>query len=139
LPSNPRQTRPGQPGSDVPLSIEIRPIDALDREWAQDFLLAHSHSLRVVSRGVLHQADQLPGFIASLEGKPSALLTYRVASGELEVVTLHAAEKGKGLGSALLKAAKAEARELSCRRLWLITGRHKRLRCDGQSGPSSGG
>jgi GNAT superfamily N-acetyltransferase len=103
------------------LPIEIRASGPGDREWLHEFILSHNHSLRVVSRGVLHQADQLPGLIASLGGKPSALLTYRVASGELEVVTLHAAEKGKGLGSALLEAAKEKARELGCSRLWLIT------------------
>jgi ribosomal protein S18 acetylase RimI-like enzyme len=37
------------------------------------------------------------------------------------VVTLHAAQKVRGLGSALLEAAREKARELGCCRLWLIT------------------
>lgn len=115
------QTIPSRQESAVPSSIGIRPIDPSDRAWVRDFLLAHNHSLRVVSRGVLHQASGLPGFIASLDGMPSALLTYNIAGGDLEVVTLHAAEKGHGLGSALLGAARTKARELGCRRLWLIT------------------
>jgi GNAT superfamily N-acetyltransferase len=114
-------------------------VAASDREWVQEFLLAHNHSLRVVSRGVLHHPLELPGYIGSLDGIAAGLLTYHQADRDLEVVTLHSARQGRGLGSALLEAARQKACELGCRRLWLITGRHMRLRCHGQSGPSSGG
>jgi GNAT superfamily N-acetyltransferase len=69
----------------------------------------------------MHQADNLPGFIAIFRGEPSALLTYCVMKGDLEVVSLHAAITGHGLGSRLLAAARDRARDLQCRRLWLIT------------------
>jgi ribosomal protein S18 acetylase RimI-like enzyme len=42
-------------------------------------------------------------------------------TGEFEVVSLHAAIGGRGLGSRLLAAARERARDLRCRRLWLIT------------------
>jgi GNAT superfamily N-acetyltransferase len=69
----------------------------------------------------LHQADQLPGFLARLAGVPAGLLNYRIAGGELEVVTLLATPSGHGLGSRLLEAARAKARQHGCSRLWLIT------------------
>jgi len=69
----------------------------------------------------MHQADDLPGFIAMFRGEPSALLTYCAMNDELEVVSLHAAIPGRGLGSRLLAAARDRARDLRCRRLWLIT------------------
>jgi GNAT superfamily N-acetyltransferase len=69
----------------------------------------------------MHQAENLPGFIAIFRGEPSALLTYCVLKGDLEVVSLHAAIAGRGLGSRLLAAARDRARDLQCRRLWLIT------------------
>ena len=103
------------------MPVDIRPIEPHDREWLREFLLAHNHSLRVVSRGALHHADGLPGFIAALDGTPSALLTYQLADGQLEVATLHSAREGRGLGSALLERARETARELGCSRLWLIT------------------
>jgi ribosomal protein S18 acetylase RimI-like enzyme len=103
------------------LPIEIRPIEARDREWVREFLIAQNHSLRVVSRGVLYQAEALPGYIAKLDSKPSALLTYHLAGGELEVVTLHSMQERNGLGSALLARARKQAQELGCSRLWLIT------------------
>jgi len=86
-----------------------------------DFLRTHAGSTRVVSRGRMHQADQLPGFLGLHEQEPAALLTYHIAGDELEVVTLHATLLRRGLGSALLEAARLKAQELGCRRLWLIT------------------
>jgi ribosomal protein S18 acetylase RimI-like enzyme len=101
--------------------IAVRDIEPADREWVRAFLQQHFGSTRVVSRNVLHQADDLPGFIATYRGEPSALLTYCVVNGELEVVSLHAAVRGRGLGSRLLASARERARDLRCRRLWLIT------------------
>lgn len=101
--------------------IEARLLTADDHTWVVDFLRAHAGATRVVSRGRLHQADQLPGFVGLHEGAPSALLTYHVSGDDFEVVTLHAALKGRGLGSLLLEIARQKALGLGCRRLWLIT------------------
>jgi ribosomal protein S18 acetylase RimI-like enzyme len=103
------------------MAIEVRALEARDHAWVADFLLTQAGSTRVVSRGRLHYTDQLPGFLALEDGTPGALLTYRVADRELEVVTLHAAQPGRGLGSRLLDATREQARQLGCRRLWLIT------------------
>lgn len=101
--------------------VTVREIELSDRDWVRSFLREHFGSTRVVTRNVLHQADELPGFIAISAGEPRALLTYCVMNGELEVVTLHAAVAGRGLGSRLLAAASKRARDVRCRRLWLIT------------------
>jgi GNAT superfamily N-acetyltransferase len=83
--------------------------------------MEHFGYTRVVSRGVMHQADQLPGFIAVHEGVLRALLTYSHKDNELEVVMLYSVVPGLGLGSRLLEAARKRACDLGCRRLWLIT------------------
>jgi ribosomal protein S18 acetylase RimI-like enzyme len=101
--------------------ITVREIEPSDRGWVRSFLREHFGSTQVVSRNVLHQADELSGFIGLYRGEPQALLTYCVMNGELEVVSLHAAIGGRGLGSRLLAAARERARDLRCRRLWLIT------------------
>jgi ribosomal protein S18 acetylase RimI-like enzyme len=101
--------------------IAVRELESADQDWVRSFLGQHFGSTKVVSRGVMHQADDLPGFIAISRGEPSALLTYCVMKGDLAVVSLHAAIAGRGLGSRLLAAARDRARELQCRRLWLIT------------------
>jgi ribosomal protein S18 acetylase RimI-like enzyme len=101
-------------------SITVRSIQPEDQAWKREFLLAN-YALRVVSRGVLHDALGLPGFLAALDDAPSALLTYHIVGHECEVVTLHASIQRHGLGSHLLATAREQAQQLGCRRLWLIT------------------
>src|SRR5688572_20018429 len=55
------------------LSIAVRPLASGDQAWVQNFLLAQAGATRMVSRGVLHQCEALPGFIADYAGVPSAL------------------------------------------------------------------
>jgi ribosomal protein S18 acetylase RimI-like enzyme len=101
--------------------ISLRPLDNSDRAWATRFLMQEAGSARVVSRGILHQADALPGLIAILNGDPVGLLTYQIDGPEMEVVTLHARPQRIGAGSLLLDGAKTVARQAGCGRLWLIT------------------
>ena len=54
--------------------IAVREIEPADREWVRSFLGRHFGSTKVVSRGIMHQADGLPGFIAMYRGEPGALL-----------------------------------------------------------------
>jgi len=103
------------------MPVEIRPIDVQDRDWVRDFLLQQFGSTVVVSRGRLHHADQLQGLIGLHDGIPSALLTYDITGDECEVVSLHSARPGHGLGTRLLECAAEEARAQACRRIWLIT------------------
>lgn len=87
----------------------------------RDFLLQEFGSTLVVSRGRLHHADQIPGLIGLFDGIPSALLTYDIAGDECEVVSLHSARPGRGIGMMLLERVAEEARARACRRVWLIT------------------
>ena len=102
------------------IAIEVRELAVQDRQWVHDFLLPRD-AVSVVTRGRVHQADQLPGFMALLDGAPGGLLTYHVAGDELEVVTLHTDPRRQGVGSQLLAAALDLAARRHCRRLWLIT------------------
>ena len=78
-------------------------------------------SPRVVSRGKLHQADELPGFIAMKDGKPAGLITYKITGDQCEIVTMNSLVEGKGIGSALIDAVKNVAVNAGCQRVWLIT------------------
>lgn len=103
------------------MPIEIRAIEPSDVGHVRAFLVEHNGALRVVSRGHMHDLMGLPGILAESGGSLVGLLTYHVAKGEFEVVTLHAAPPNAGTGTKLLAEATAEARRLVCRRLWLIT------------------
>ena len=85
-------------------------------------MLTHSWgSTRVVSRGRLHDALELPGFVAGLGDERAGLLTWSVEGDDCEVVTIDSLVERRGVGRALLTAAAAEATAIGCRRLWLIT------------------
>ena len=96
----------------VALSDELRP-------WAAELLSAAWGGVESVSRGRIHRADELPGFVA-LEGEaPVGLATYHVDRRDFELVTLNS--EARGAGTALIEAVVAKARSLRCARVWLIT------------------
>jgi ribosomal protein S18 acetylase RimI-like enzyme len=78
-------------------------------------------STRVVSRGRLRDALDLPGFVASFDEERVGLLTLSIVGDECEVVTIDSAAERRGVGRALLEAAAEAAVAAGCRRLWLIT------------------
>lgn len=102
-------------------ALEIHAFDAGYRDWAAELLQEAWGSHRVVSRGQLHDALELPGFVAVLDGLPVGLVTYRLAEDECELVTMNSLRPGKGIGTALLRSVKRNAKEAGCHRLWLIT------------------
>ncbi|MEZ4647395.1 MAG: GNAT family N-acetyltransferase [Candidatus Eisenbacteria bacterium] len=99
----------------------IQPLAEEDRPWAREFLQREAGSLRMVSRGVLHQVDELQGLVGRRGDRPVALATYAIGERGLEVVTLHSAEPSRGFGTLLLAGAQSIAIREGCRRVWLIT------------------
>lgn len=97
------------------------PIDSAWRTWASHLLEDSWGSQRVVSRGVIHNASELPGFIAFDEGQPLGLVTYHICGKDCEIVTLNSLLEMQGIGTALIEAVRQEARRRGCIRLWLIT------------------
>ena len=91
--------------------MEVRALEDRDRRWAADLLAAHMGSPRVALRGKLYDALTQPGIVALRDGSPAGLVTYLRCAGHLEILTLHAAERGLGVGSRLIDAVAAAARE----------------------------
>jgi GNAT superfamily N-acetyltransferase len=101
--------------------MEIRRIVEADQSWVRQVLTEHFASPRIVSRGVLHHADSLPGFLVREASKPTGLLLYHMGASECEVVALLSLQEGHGVATALLREVEQVARGAGCRRLWLIT------------------
>jgi len=76
---------------------------------------------KIMTRGKVHYADKLPGFVAVQEERPAGLVTYRIDGTGCEIVTMNSLAEGKGIGSALIEAVKNAATKAGCKRLWLIT------------------
>ena len=100
-------------------SIFVRPVNADDHLWVRQILVQHWGSSQIVSRRERHQADQLPGFVATVEEEQVGLLTYRLENDECEIVSLNSLVIGAG--EPLVGAVKQVSTEGGCRRLWLIT------------------
>ncbi|UCG25164.1 MAG: GNAT family N-acetyltransferase [Chloroflexota bacterium] len=101
--------------------IEIDDFDARYRDWAREMLRRTWGSTRVVSRGQIREAIDLPGYVALIERQPAGLATYMITEDECELTTINSLDPGIGVGSALLQAVKEAAQQAHCRRLWLIT------------------
>ncbi len=103
------------------MNVTIRPLNQQDHARVVKILEQYWGSTGVVTRGMVHDADQLPGFIALQDEKPVGLITYLLHNNECEVITLNSLVEGKGIGSALIEAVKDIAITSSCKRLWLTT------------------
>lgn len=103
------------------VSLVIAPMTEDDAPWASRLLTERWGSADIVSRGRVHRADRLPGFVAWQDGAPLGLVTYRPDGAECEVVSLDSLAEGRGIGTALLKEVEAAALAGGARRLWLVT------------------
>lgn len=92
-----------------------------DKAWIIDFYQKRWGTSRVVTKGVLHDVPNLPGFIAWRARNWVGLLTYQVINREFEIVTLDCIVENIGVGSALIRKAVEEAKIKGCERVWLIT------------------
>ncbi|HLH64884.1 MAG TPA: GNAT family N-acetyltransferase [Solirubrobacteraceae bacterium] len=102
-------------------SVEIRRAQAADRAQIVSLLRERWGSEIVVSRGRAHDASRLPALVAWADERLAGLATLRFQARECELVTLDALRRGRGVGTALLRAAARTAAERGCSRLWLIT------------------
>jgi GNAT superfamily N-acetyltransferase len=102
-------------------AFEIHPIGDSDRPWVKEIIRIHWGGPKIISRGKIHLADSLPGFVAADSDKLSGLVTYDIQDRDCEIVTLNSLIEGIGVGSALISAVKDRAISNQCQRLWLIT------------------
>jgi GNAT superfamily N-acetyltransferase len=102
-------------------AFQIRELNENDKAWLTDLIKEWWAGPVIVTRGKLHHADGLPGFVAIHGCKPAGLVTYNIEGKECEIVTMNSSVENIGIGTALLDAAKAATSEKGCKRLWLIT------------------
>jgi len=118
--------------------FNIRPLERSDREWVAHFLDERWGTTQVVSRGKAVYGHLLPGFTAERvaseddvetddqddqDDKPDyvGLVTINAVEKECEIMTLDSLEPELGVGTALVQAVEAWAKESGIKRLWLVT------------------
>ncbi len=102
-------------------SFDIRDLTPDDKSWVSRVLVQYWGSTVQITRGQRFQADELPGVVAVRDGAEVGLLTYNIDGDACEIITHNSMAGHGGIGSCLLDAVRDKARELGCKRLWLIT------------------
>jgi hypothetical protein len=90
----------------APSTPPIRPADATDVAWIDDFLRERWGATAVAVHDEVIDAAQLPALIAEPR---RGLTTYRRLGGDAELVTLDAAPPGSGTGTAFGRSVDEEA------------------------------
>jgi ribosomal protein S18 acetylase RimI-like enzyme len=101
--------------------MKVRAATDADHQAIVELLTTSWGGTIAVAHGVAYDAATLPALVAEQDDRLVGLLTYTLADGDLEVVTIDAPVRQMGAGSALLAAAIEVARGAGARRLWLIT------------------
>jgi ribosomal protein S18 acetylase RimI-like enzyme len=101
--------------------FEIRTLTTDDRAWANRLIEEHWGSVKIVTRGKVHDASTLAGFVAIKDGQRAGVVTYLIEADQCELVSLNSLVEGMGIGTALTDAVRVAAAAAGCWRLWLIT------------------
>ena len=100
--------------------LTVRPREPGDRAAVEPFL-ARWHSAVVARNGVLERPLEHPALVACRGERLIGVLTYILDGPEGEILTLHADERGGGVGSALVEEVVRIAARAGCRRLRVVT------------------
>ncbi len=100
--------------------MDIRPRTSTDVDVVRSFL-EDQDALRSARAGELVDALDYPALLAEDDGRLLGVLTYIPGEEGWEVLTFHASERLRGVGSALMAAVEKEARVNGSRRLFLTT------------------
>ena len=101
--------------------MQIAHLSDTDKTWVRERTELLFGGTFLVSREVVHDPTELPGFIAVQDGERVGLATYHIDGDRCELVSLDALCQYMGIGTELLQAVEAAAREAGCRCVWCIT------------------
>jgi ribosomal protein S18 acetylase RimI-like enzyme len=99
----------------------VRAIEEADRIVVARLVLELWGAHTAVAHGEVFFPASLPGFLVERQGQVMGLLTYAVNETQLEIVTIDALRRGRGVGSALVDATVRKARQIGCTRVRLTT------------------
>ncbi len=103
------------------LNTTLRKLTPEDAPWVRVFWIEHWGSDLMVVHGQTFTSSGLPGFVVEENGQVLGLATYRIENDECELMSIDSLIEGQGVGSQLLEAVIAAARQANLRRLYLST------------------
>jgi len=99
---------------------KIIPINQKDKAQVHKFLKQAWGSCIIIKKERIHQADELPGFIAVRNGIIAGLITFHLDGKQCEIVTLNSVYDDEDMKSALVRQVNTFAGENHCCRVWVI-------------------
>ena len=96
----------------------IRRLTKKDRPHLKGFWIEQWGAAQMIVHGEVIQYDEVDGFV---HGDWNGLITFSIRGDECEITSLDSLQQGKGIGTALIDEVVSEAKERSCRRVFLIT------------------
>jgi GNAT superfamily N-acetyltransferase len=88
---------------------------------ALEAFLRERNAVRVARCGELVESLNQPAVLSWSGGELTGVATYILDGNDCEILTLHAAARQKGIGTALITAVQDIAIDAGCRRLWVVT------------------
>jgi DNA-3-methyladenine glycosylase I len=101
--------------------VQVRPLNQSNRKWAMGLIKDVWISTKIVSKGKVHDTNELPGIIALHKNHRIGLLIYNIIGVECEIVSLNSLKENIGIGTALLKEIERLSILKGYKRLWNIT------------------
>lgn len=101
--------------------MQVRPLNQSNHKWAMGLINDVWGSTRIVSKGKVHDTNELPGIVAIHKNNRVGLLIYNIVGNECEIVSLNSLKENIGIGTALLKEIERISALKGCKRLWVIT------------------
>ncbi|MBP2340102.1 ribosomal protein S18 acetylase RimI-like enzyme [Saccharothrix coeruleofusca] len=99
----------------------MRAIEEADRIVVGRLVLELWGAHTSVAHGQVFFPASLPGFLVEQQNQVIGLLTYTTYDSFMEIVTIDALRRGRGVGTSLVEAAVHRARQLGCSRVRLTT------------------
>ncbi|MDM5189814.1 GNAT family N-acetyltransferase [Bacillus sp. DX4.1] len=101
--------------------FHIQKITKEMREHIGQFMCENWGSSLMVSRGQVHQLDQLPGFVAIENNRIIGIITYQIKEKHCEIASLDSFQENNGIGTKLVECVIEFAKRQFCKKVWLIT------------------
>jgi ribosomal protein S18 acetylase RimI-like enzyme len=103
------------------MDFEVREVQPGGDRVAVDAFLEERSALLVARLGELVDAREHPAVVAEEGGRVVGVITYVIDGDRCELLTVHAAERQRGIGKALFQRVRRIAVAAGCRAIWVIT------------------
>lgn len=102
-------------------TVDVHPIDTETRPMVTEFLTNYWSGTFILIRGEAVDITTIDGFAVVKNGSLTGIISYIVRGEACEIVSLNSTAERRGVGTALVNAVIARAREFGCRRVQLLT------------------